>query len=102
MVSSKFEDRVSFILSTAGKFSKIVGEVVSADFRVFAVHPVETFEETTMEDVDDDDKDRTTTGQKVLCSTHLGLTKRMQVESGKKNTSTVIRAKVLLESSILG
>ena len=96
-VSSKFKDRISFILSIADKFSKTVGDVISADFNVFVVHHPVLFEEMTMEI---DKGQRYPTGlarNEVMCSTHLGLTRRMQLESGKKETSTVVRAKVVLE-----
>lgn len=107
-VSSKFGDKVSSIISIAGQFSKMIGEVVSADFEVLAVRPSEMFKESTMEeDLDDYDKGQgmaggTATGQKVLCSAQLGMTKRMQLESGKRDTLTVIKTKVFLESFLDG
>ena len=99
VVESKFEDRISFILSTAGNFSKIVGEIISADFNVFVVRPVEKFDGTMME-VDKGQRipSRTAMNQKVLSSTHIGLTKRIRLESGREDTSTVVKAKVVLES----
>jgi hypothetical protein len=78
----------------------MIGEVVSADFEVLVVRPVQMFEEATMEDMDD--PRGTATGQKVLCSTELGMTKRMQVESGEKGRLTVMKAKVFLESFLDG
>ena len=89
---------MSFILSTVGTFSKMVGEIISADFNVFAVGPVEKSDGTMME-VDKGQKipSGTATNQKVLSSTHIGLTKRIWLESGKEDISTVIRAKVILE-----
>ena len=97
-VLSKFEDRISIILSTAGTLSKMIGEIISADFNVFAVDPVEKFEGTMMEEDKGQGNPRgTATTQRVLSSTHLGLTKRIQLESGKEDISTVIRAKVVLE-----
>ena len=74
----------------------MIGEVVSIDFEVIVVRPVQMFEETTMEDMDD--PRGTPTGQKVLCSTELGMTKRVQLESGGKDRLTVMKTKVLLES----
>ena len=99
VVEYKFEDRISFILSTAGNFSKIVGEIISADFNVFVVRPVEKFDGTMME-VDKGQRipSRTAMNQKVLSSTHIGLTKRIRLESGREDTSTVVKAKVVLES----
>ena len=97
-VLSKFEDRISIILSTAGTLSKMIGEIISADFNVFAVDPVEKFEGTMMEEDKGQGIPRgTATTQRVLSSTHLGLTKRIRLESGKEDISTVIRAKVVLE-----
>lgn len=103
---SSFEDKVLSIIMIAGQFSKMIGEVVSADFGVTAPQPLHTFEETTMEqeDVDDDQgkANGTAAGQKLLCSTQLGMTKRMQRETGKKDTWTVIKAKVVLQSFLDG
>ena len=78
----------------------MIGEVVSIDFEVIVVRPVQMFEETTMEDVDDPRE--TPTGQKVLCSTELGMMKRVQLESGDNDKLTVIKAKVILESFLDG
>ena len=99
VVESNFGDRISFILSTAGNFSKIAGEIISTDFNVFVTRPAEKFDGTMME-VDEGQRipSRTATNQKVLSSTHLGLTKRIRLESGREDTSTVVKAKVVLES----
>ena len=104
-VSSQFSDKVASIISIAGQLSKMIGEVVSADFAVLAVRPLEMFEETTMEDDFDEGKgvsNGTVTGQKVVCSTQLGMTKQMPVESGDKNRLTVMKANVILESFLDG
>ena len=104
---SSFKDQLLSIISTAGQFSEMIDKVVSADFAVTAPPPLQAFEETTMEreDVDDyDDKGKingVAAGQKVLCSTQLGMMKRVQRESGKE-TLTVVKAKVLLESFLDG
>ena len=96
-VSSQFGNKVSSIVSIAVQFSKMIGEVVSADFQVLAVGPLETFEASTMEREGDDGKaGGKAAGGKVLCSTHLGMTKRVQMESGKSDTLTMIKAKVVL------
>jgi hypothetical protein len=89
---------VTPIISIAGQFSKMIGEVVSADFEVLVVRPLQIFEETAMEDVDG--PCGTATGEKVLCSTELGMTKRVQMESGGEDRLTVMKAKVILESFI--
>ena len=101
-VSSQFRDKVTSIISIAGQFNKMIGEVVSADFEVLVVRPVQMFEETTMEDDIDNQEvpSGTATGQKVLCSTQLGLTKRVQMESGYKDRFMVMKAKVILESFV--
>ena len=101
-VSSEFGDKVTSIISIAGQFSKMIGEVVSADFEVLVVRPVQMFEETTMEDDIDDQEvpSGMAMDQKVLCSTQLGLTKRVQMESGDKDWFTVMKAKVILESFV--
>ena len=101
-VSSQFGDKVTSIISIAGQFNKMIGEVVSADFEVLVVRPVQMFEETTMEDDIDNQEvpSGTATGQKVLCSTQLGLTKRVQMESGYKDRFMVMKAKVILESFV--
>ena len=102
---SQFENKVASIISCAGQLSKMIGEVLSVDFEVFAVRPLETFEETTMEDDIDEGKgvpNGTAMSQKVLCSTRLGMTKRIQRELGDKDRSTVVKAKVILESFLDG
>ena len=91
---SLFKDKVLSIISIAGQFSRMIGEVVSADFGVVAPRPLQTFEEATMEQ----DESGNVGSQKVLCSTHLGMTKRMQRESGKKDMLMVMKAKVVLEA----
>ena len=56
------------------------------------------------EDVDDYDQGKTSgtaAGQKVLCSTQLGMTKRVRWESGKE-VLTAVKAKVVLESFLSG
>ena len=56
------------------------------------------------EDVDDYDQGKTSgaaAGQKVLCSTQLGMTKRVHWESGKE-VLTAVKAKVVLESFLSG
>lgn len=93
-----FKDKVLSIISIAGQFSKMIGEVVSADFGVVAPRPLQTFEETAMEQ----DESGDVAGQKVLCATHLGMTKRMQGELGKRNTLMVTKAKVVLEAFLDG
>ena len=103
---SSFKDNVLSIISIAGQFSEMIGKVVSADFEIMAPLPLQEFEGNTMEeDADDYDKgsetDGTAAGQKVLCSTQLGMTKRMQREQGKE-TLTVVKAKVALESLLDG
>ena len=83
----------------------MIGEVVSGDFKVVAIHPNEEFEEATMEeDKDDYDEaaDGTAAGQEVLCSTQLGLVKWVPLESGGRQKVPVLKAKVLLESFLDG
>ena len=101
----RFRDKVSSIIKLAGQFSKMIGAVVSSDFEVMAIRPDEMFEETTMEE-DKDNYDEvengTAAGQKVLCSTQLGLVKRVPLELREKRTLQVMKAKVLLESFLDG
>ena len=104
-----FKDRILAIVSIAGQLSEMIGKVLSADFALIAPASHQAFEETTMEkeDVDDYEKDtkgkrdETTAGHKVLCTTQLGMTKRVQRESTKE-TLTVVKAKVVLESFLDG
>ena len=103
--SSQFEDKVASIISIAGQLNKMIGEVVSVDFEVLTVRPLETFEETTMEGDFDEGQGvpgGTVIGQKVLCSTQLGMRKRIQRESGHRDMLTVVKAKVILESFLDG
>jgi len=104
-ISSQFGDKVASIISIAGQLSKMIGQVASADFEVLFVRPVQMFEGTTMEDDFDEGQgvpSGTATGQKVLCSTQLGLTKRMQLESGDRDWLTIVKAKIILESFLDG
>ena len=98
---SSFKDKISSIISTARRLNDMIAKVVSADFIVTAPSPLELFQETTMEeDVDDYDQGKTggaAVGQKVMCSTQLGMTKRVQWES-RKEVLTAVKAKVVLES----
>ena len=106
---SQFKDRILTIVSIAGQLSEMIGKVLSADFTLIAPAPRQAFEEPTMEkeDVDDYEKDtkgkrnQTAAGHKVLCTTQLGMTKRVQRESTKE-TLTVVKAKVVLESFLDG
>ena len=97
-VSPQFGDKVASIISIAGQFSKMIGEVVSADFEVLVVRPDQMFEETTMEEDGQGVPDGTATGQKVLCSTQLGMTKRVRMESGEKGRLMVMKTRVILEA----
>ena len=90
---SSFKDKVLSIISVAGQFKKMIGEVMLADFKVVVPHPLQTFEETTMEE---DECGYDVADQKVLCLTHLGLTKRMQQESGKIDMFMVMKVRVVL------
>ena len=90
------------IISIAGQLSKMIGEVVSIDFEVLIVRPAQMFEATTMQEDMDEMPSRTATGQKVLCTTQLGMTKRVQLESEDNDKLTVIKAKVILESFLDG
>ncbi|KAG9315345.1 WD40-repeat-containing domain protein [Chiua virens] len=100
-ISSRFRNRISLIISTAGELSKSIGDALAADFKLLAVQPAQVFDETTMEV----DRARgTLRGQKVLCTTHLGLSKEVLTESPEKRNrlavTTVIKSKVLLNASL--
>jgi len=83
----------------------MIGEVVSGNFKVFIVRPGDTFHGGTMEDIDNSTADvpgmSGGTPQTVLCVSELGLTKRIQLGTGERETTTVIRAKVVPESFLL-
>ncbi|KAH0828892.1 hypothetical protein J3R83DRAFT_2291 [Lanmaoa asiatica] len=105
--SSKFAEKLSFLVSLSMRVNKIVGEdVTSGDFEVMAVPPGTAFDVTTMEDSYDDGgsvKARGNNMPKVLCATDLGLRKKTRVGmTGEKQweTKVLLKPKVALESVI--
>ncbi|KAI9569156.1 hypothetical protein HD554DRAFT_2093559 [Boletus coccyginus] len=97
-LSPTFEKKILSAVTLAGRLNQMIGEVVSGDFEVF-------FHEGRMEDIDDSANDvpRTPGGtpQTVLCTSELGLTKWIQLGTGERETTTVIKAKVVPESFLL-
>ena len=96
---SSYKGKVLSIISIADQLNEMIGEVIYADFAVIAPATHQAFEQTTMEkeDVDDHHKGKgmaneAASGHKVLCSTQLGTTERVQRES-EKETLTVVKAK---------
>ncbi|KAG9312508.1 WD40-repeat-containing domain protein [Chiua virens] len=75
MISSKFRDRISFILTTAGQLSKSIMDALSADYRVETVRPAEMLDEGTMEV--NSVGGRKSRSQRVLCTTQMGLSKEV-------------------------
>lgn len=88
------------LVNLAGRLNKMFDEVISSDFEVFVVRPGEKFDGKKMEDTDGIQAGIQETP--ALCTTHLGLIKRIPVgtlwERGKKQKMVVLKAKVLLES----
>lgn len=106
-LSSKFTEKLSFLVSLAMRVNKIVGEdVTSGDFEVLAIPPGTAFDVTTMEDSYDDGgsaKGREDNVSKVLCATDLGLRKKTRMGmTGEKQweTKVLLKPKVALESVI--
>ena len=99
-VTFKFEERITLLVELAGLLGKMFDEVISSDFEVFIAGPGEKFEDKMMDDVNGNQAGIQEAS--VLCTTHLGLIKRIPVgtlwEKGKKEKITVLKAKVLLES----
>lgn len=99
-VTSKFEEKIALLVELAGRLNKTFDEVVSSDFEAFIVRPGDKFDDKEMEDTDDHQAG--VQGASVLCTTQLGLIKRIPVgtlwERGKKQKMIVLKAKVLLES----
>ena len=100
-----FEDKILTAVSLAGRLNQMTNGVVSGDFEVLVVRPGETFHCETMEEESDGNgggvqvtSDGAETSQTVLCTSELGLTKRVQLGTGEKETKPVIKAKVILES----
>lgn len=100
-----FGNKILSAVSLAGRLNEMIGGVISGDFEVFIVRPGETFHGGIMEeDIDGSGEEvqgtpsGTGTAQTVLCTSELGLTKRIQLGTGKKETKMVIKAKVILES----
>ena len=98
--TSKFKKKISMLVDLAGLLGRIIDEVISSDFEVFIARPGEKFEDKMMDDANGNQAGIQEAS--VLCTTHLGLIKRIPVgtlwEKGKKEKITVLKAKVLLES----
>lgn len=95
-----FENKISSVVSLAGRLNQMISGVISGDFEVFVVQPGETFRSEIMDDMDDSEGTQggTGTAQAILCTSEMGLAKRVQLGTGKKETKTVMKAKVLFES----
>lgn len=106
-LSSKFAEKLAFLVSLALRVNKIVGEdVTSGDFEVLAVPPGDTFDVIAMEDSYEDGgsvRGRGNNTSKVLCATDLGLRKKTRVGmTGEKQweINVLLKPKVALESVI--
>lgn len=103
-LSSKFSDKISFLVTLAVRVNKIVGEdVTSGDLEVLTVPPASLFDPSSMEDVYNEASSRA--GARVLCTTDLGLRKRVRVSTtGEKEkqwaVTTLLKPKVALESVV--
>ena len=100
-ITSKFEDRLTLLVTLAGHLNKSFNEVISSDFEVFLARPGDAFQSKNMEE-SDEGQARGQERSVVLCTTHLGLLKQVPVgtlwEKGKKQEVMVLKAKVLPES----
>ncbi|KAF9236020.1 hypothetical protein BU15DRAFT_50682 [Melanogaster broomeanus] len=108
-ISSKFRDKISFLVSLAIRVNKIVGEdVTSGNLEVVAVRPETTFDATSMEDSYDDGSSPQARGGSmptVLCATDLGLRKMTRVGmTGEKekqwDIKVLLKPKVALKSVV--
>jgi hypothetical protein len=106
-LSSMFQKKILAAVSLGVRLNQMIGGVVSGDFEVFVVRPGEMFHGGMMEEDTDGSGDGppvqgtaggTETVQTVLCTSEFGLTKWVQLGTGEKETKTVIKAKVILES----
>lgn len=98
-----FETNILSAVSLAERLNQMIGGVISGDFEVFIVRPSTTFHEEMMQE--DMDGSGTGKAQTVLCTSELGLTKRVQLGMGEEKeteTKMVIKAKVILESFLDG
>ena len=92
-LSSEFGEKISSIVSRAGKLSDMVSGMVSGDFEVFAVQPGATFDGESMVDMNEDQVTPRGGAQIVLCVSRVGLRKNM----GEKMIM-LTKAQVVLES----
>ncbi|KAG6331425.1 hypothetical protein ID866_7666 [Astraeus odoratus] len=106
-LSAKFNEKVSFLVSLSMRINKIIGEdVTSGDLEILTVPPAATFDSSAMEDVyNEGTPGRPGVGTKVLCTTDLGLRKRVRVAvTGDKEKhwaiTTLLKPKVALESVV--
>ncbi|KIJ63514.1 hypothetical protein HYDPIDRAFT_92172, partial [Hydnomerulius pinastri MD-312] len=107
-LSSKFTEKISFLVSLAIRVNKIVGEdVTSGDLEVLAVRSATPYDGSWMEDsYDDGNSERGVGGgAKVLCATDLGLRKKTRVAmTGEREKQweikVLLKPKVALESVV--
>lgn len=103
-LSSKFREKVLFLVTLAVRVNKIVGEdVTSGDLEVLTVPPASLFDPANMEDVYNEAASGT--GARVLCTTDLGLRKRVRISmTGEKEkqwaVTTLLKPKVALETVV--
>lgn len=102
-LSSMFENKILSAVLLAGRLNQMISGVTSGDFEVFVVRPGETFHWGIMEEDmngSGEMQDGTGTPQAVLCTSEIGLIKRVQPGTAEKETKTktMIKAKVILES----
>ena len=97
-LTSEFGEKVSSIVSHAGRFRDMVSGMISGDFEIFAVQPGTTFDRESMVDMNEDQgtQRETEAALIVLCVTRVGLRKRM----GEK-IITLTKAQVVLKSFLV-
>ncbi|KAL4068798.1 hypothetical protein V8B97DRAFT_817463 [Scleroderma yunnanense] len=105
-LSVKFGDKVSFLVAQAIRVNKIIGEdVTSGDLEILTIPPATVFDNLSMEDVYNEGVLTHSGGARVLCTTDLGLLKRVRVgTTGEKErqwaVTTLLKPKVALESVV--
>ncbi|KAG9313678.1 hypothetical protein JVU11DRAFT_6023 [Chiua virens] len=101
-ITSSFREKIVSLVELAGRLNKIFDDVISSDYEIFIVQPGEKFVDNIMEDTDGG---QVVVEGKVLCATHLGLSKQVPVgtlwDQGEKQWMTVLKTKVLLESFLI-
>jgi hypothetical protein len=98
-IKAKFSDRMASVGNLAFRLNKAVGEeVTSSDLSALLLHPGTRFDPTRMEDAHAAGKGELVGTGSILCTYRLGLLRRVKVSRNTWDTTTLLKAKIVLDS----